>query len=76
MTHLMVCLTLPLIAFPELSWAGANRERLCKTRQVVESSDLDPLELATVQPVARPLLPIDSTTTTEPCSSFWIADSG
>ena len=37
---------------------------------------IPPLELATEQPVARPLLPIASTTVTEPCSSFWIADSG
>ena len=73
---MIVALTLPLIALPELSCAGANRERLCKIRQVVESNDLDPLELATEQPVARPLLPIASTTTTEPCSSFWSADSG
>jgi hypothetical protein len=64
------------IGLPELSRAGVNFARLDRILQVVESSDLDPLEADTLQLDTRPLVPICSTTETVPCSSLSIACDG
>jgi hypothetical protein len=74
--HVMRCLNVPVVGLPVLSRAGVNRARLWRTRQVAESRLRDPLELATLQLVTRPVGPIDRTTDTVPCSSDSTADDG
>jgi hypothetical protein len=70
------CVNVPVVGLPLVSRAGVNFARLCRTRHVVESSAREPLELATLQLVTRPVVPIDKTTDTVPCSSLSSAEDG
>jgi hypothetical protein len=49
--------------------AGVKRARRVRIEQVVLSSELDPDELVTLQPVTRPFGPIVKLTAVVPCSS-------
>ena len=69
-------LTESFVFAPLLSVAGVKRARDFSSRQVVESSEDEPLDDVTVQLETRPLAPTSSRKLVAPCSPERTAEAG
>ena len=67
MRHVIVWLYVLVVGFPLASWAGLNRARAVRRRQVADFNVADALPPG-LHPVTRPFGPIVSETLTLPCS--------